>query len=61
MDLLLARPTNAGKNHLITNLKPRISANTTFTTKKLKYAPEDFFLLKFAFFLSFERVLLSTA
>ena len=50
MDLLLSRPTNAGENHLITNLKPRISANTTFTTKKLKFAPEYCFLLKFVWF-----------
>ena len=35
---------------LITNLKPRISANTTFTTSKLKFAPEDCFLLKFFWF-----------
>jgi len=34
MDLLLTRPTNTGENHLVTNLKSRISANTTFTTKK---------------------------
>ena len=34
MDLLLSRPTNISENQLITNLKPRKSANTTFTTKK---------------------------
>ena len=34
MDLLLSRPTNIGENQLITNLKPRKSPNTTFTTKK---------------------------
>jgi len=43
MDLLLSRPTNAGENHLITNLKPRISASATFTTKKTKFAPGDCF------------------
>jgi len=50
MDLLLVRPTNTGDNHLITNLKPRISANTTFTTERLKFAPEDCFLPKFVWF-----------
>jgi len=34
MDLLLSRPTNTGENHIITNLKPRISANTTFAINK---------------------------
>jgi len=48
MDLLLSRPTNTRENHLIINLKPRISANTTFTTKKnLKFAREDCFMLRF--------------
>ena len=46
MDMLFTRPTNTGKNHLITNLKPRISGNTTFTSKK----KEDCFLLKNKFF-----------
>ena len=34
MDLLLSTPTNTGENHIITNVQPRISANTTFTIKK---------------------------
>ena len=34
MDVLLSRPKNTGENHIITNVKPRISANTTFTIKK---------------------------
>jgi len=50
MDLLLSRSTNTGENYLITNIKPRISANTTFTIKKLKFSPEDCFLLKFVWF-----------
>jgi len=36
MDLLLSRPTNTAENQPITNLKPPLSANTTFTTKKTK-------------------------
>ena len=36
MDLLLSRPTTTGENQTITNLKPPISVNTTFTTKKTK-------------------------
>ena len=43
MDLLLSRPTNTRGSQSITNLKRRISANTTFTTKKIKFAPEDCF------------------
>jgi len=54
MDLLLSRPKNTDENHLITTLKPRISANTTFTTKKLKCAPEDCFLLKFIWFTHYD-------
>jgi len=50
MDLLLSRPTNTGENQLITNIKPQISVNTTFTIKKLKFAPEDCCLLKFVWF-----------
>jgi len=50
MDLLLSRPANKGKNQPITNSKPRISPNTTVTSKKLKFASEYGFLLKFMWF-----------
>jgi len=43
MDLLLSRPTNTGENHLITNLKPRMSANTTYTSKKTKICTKRLF------------------
>jgi len=43
MDLLLSRPTNTGENQPGIHLKLRISVNTTFTTKNLKFAPEHRF------------------
>ena len=43
MDLLLSRPTNTGENHLIINLKPQISANTTYTSKKTKICTKRLF------------------
>jgi len=43
MDLLLSRPTNTGENHLIINLKPQISANTTYTSKKTKICTRRLF------------------
>jgi len=43
MDLLLSKSTNTGENNFITNLKPRISANTAFTTKKTKICTRRLF------------------
>jgi len=43
-----ARPECEGNNHPITNLKPRISANTTVTSKTFKgFQQKIAFLLKF--------------
>ena len=43
MDLLLSRLKNTGENQLIINLKPRISADTTFTTKKTRICSRRLF------------------
>ena len=48
MDLLLSSQTrNTDENQPISNLKLRNFANTLVTRKKLKFSPEDAFLLKF--------------
>ena len=45
---LILRPANTGENHWpISNFKLRISAITTVTSKKAKFAQEDYFFLKF--------------
>jgi len=36
MDLIQSKPANTDENQPITNLKPRISANTTVTSKNVK-------------------------
>jgi len=47
MDLLLSNQArkhrNTDGNQPITNLKPRAFANTTVTSKKSKFSPEDYF------------------
>jgi len=45
MDLLLSRRANTGENQPVTNLKPRMAANTTGTSEKVKIW--IVFLLKF--------------
>jgi len=46
MNLLLSRSANAGESQPIANLTPRISANTTVSSKKTKFASEDCFSVK---------------
>jgi len=43
MGLLVSRPTNTGENQLRTNLKPRISSNAAFTTKKTRICTRRLF------------------
>jgi len=54
MDLLSSRPGNKCENRPITNFKSRVSANTTVTSKKLKFPPEPCFLLKFMRFTRYD-------